>query len=233
MHFLCMFSFLALLVESLAGAIPSGAGITLQYRWTSNNSQQSIAAFASDGAALASACSNTLDTGSFSTTPILLQIDSPRSASGNISVGGTSYPLHSNPADRDSPVCLRVYNEDVVEVQCSIALKMIVRPTPDSANATDDCFTENKTPSMLDFRSSLISPNTDNSTSEPAQHLSTVPAKRSSKLVPKQCVTSHSTIKIGDGDPHQNFLHKQVSVYFSIHPYNELGEMTDIVQGES
>ncbi|KAF7556449.1 hypothetical protein G7Z17_g1443 [Cylindrodendrum hubeiense] len=109
--------------------------------------------------------------------------------SGTFTVGRTKYTAHSNPEKSGGPACSKKYNGEVALLQCAgvdWAAKNI------STTAVTGCFQYDDsdiTFAHLEGRKPAV--------------------KRQEKR--QICHADYGTRLVGDGDPHQNFYHKQLS----------------------
>jgi hypothetical protein len=124
---------------------------------------------------------------------------------GHLSLGNRTFSIQSQP--QDGPVCTRIYNGDIAVVECSgIDLDNI----PEGVSKSADCFThEHVKAAFLSLKSRNV--DIENAT---AHEQPEMPAFHSRILGTRQttCITNQDVDVMGDGNPHQNYLHKQISV---------------------
>ncbi|KAG9255765.1 uncharacterized protein F5Z01DRAFT_699546 [Emericellopsis atlantica] len=111
---------------------------------------------------------------------------------GNVTVGTDSYLAHSKVEYSGGIVCSKVYNEESAVVECHD----IDWDPPADPVVEADCH-EN---AEVDDLASHVSARS----ASPASHLE----ERDPQIV---CTSSSSTELIGDGNPHQNYRHQQIS----------------------
>lgn len=151
-----------------------------------------------DKSMLAESCSSKIGSLDFS------EVD--EHGGGSFSVGNHKFEVLSQP--ETGPVCNRIFNGDIAVVECS---GVDYEVPAGAATSAEDCFAleDNKAA----FRS-LKSRSADVSgASTPAERPS-MPAFHSRILGSRQtaCISNTDVTKVDDGNPHQNFLHKQISV---------------------
>ncbi|KAH3904290.1 hypothetical protein HBI56_008770 [Parastagonospora nodorum] len=149
---------------------------------------------------LAQSCGNSIESLTF-------HVD--ENGDGNFTVGDKTYEIVSNSEDGVS--CVRKFSNLVATVECSNVALDVQEPGKVSS---EDCFKEDeakaafhslKSRNIKRVRSLSATPMTDNSQEQtPANPL---------RLHARQiiCTSSSSTELVGDGDPHQNQLHRQIS----------------------
>jgi hypothetical protein len=124
---------------------------------------------------------------------------------GFFTVGDNKFAVTSKP--ENGPACHRIYNNDIAVVECT----GVDADVPTGMIASEDgCFSheENK----VAFRSLRSRSEDVLNASLPVEGPS-MPAFHSRILGSRQsCISNTDTTLVGDGNPHQNFLHKQISV---------------------
>lgn len=78
------------------------------------NDKHGIAAFTSEGELIGSACATRL--GKSDSQSIAIDVNHTPPYLGNITVGESSFQIHSNPSGASQPVCNRIYNEHELEI---------------------------------------------------------------------------------------------------------------------
>jgi hypothetical protein len=125
---------------------------------------------------------------------------------GFFTVSDKKFEILSQPGD--GPVCTRIYNGDIAVVEC-IGIDYDV-PTG-AATSAENCFSHED--NKATFRS-LRSRSEDVHTASVPAEQPTMPAFHSRILGSRQttCISNTDVKRVGDGNPHQNFFHKQLSV---------------------
>jgi hypothetical protein len=151
-----------------------------------------------DKSVLAESCSSKIGSLDFS--------DVDEHGGGSFTVGDKKFAVLSQP--EDGPVCSRIYNGDIAVVECT---GVDYDVPAGSATSAEDCFSheENK----MAFRSLRSRSEDARSASAPVEQPPTMPAFHSRILGSRQttCISNTDVVLVGDGNPHQNFLHKQIS----------------------
>ena len=200
------FSLALLSLSSLAAAAATKADeIRVLYRWVEDNNEQGIAAFAND-TLIGASCEAKLDQGSFS---ISFSVDDDPS-NGTISVNGKDYRFGWS-ADESSPWCGRAYGGGVVELDCAVPMKGDFKAV--TAGPAENCFSRDYAPFDINSKSMALLGFTNGVPVESA------PAKgeddseeRSLDLGKRQCSVGGFTTLVGNGNPHQNYYHSQLTV---------------------
>jgi hypothetical protein len=151
-----------------------------------------------DKTVLAESCSSKVGSLDFSTVD--------EHGGGSFTVGDKRYEVLSQP--ENGPVCSRIYNGDIAVVQCT----GVDYDVPEGvAPSAEDCFSHEENKAA--FRSLRSRSDNMQSASAPAEQ-PTMPSFHSRILGRRQttCISNTDVVKVGDGNPHQNYLHKQISV---------------------
>jgi hypothetical protein len=154
-----------------------------------------------DDTVLAQSCSNSIE-------PLTFNVD--ENGDGSFTIGDKAYDIISN--SQDGVSCTRKFNDLIAIVECSNVALHVKEP---GKVASEDCFKKDEAKAAFQ---ALKSRNTKR-----VRSLSTTPVADSSqeqtpanpfRLHARQiiCTSSSYTEKVGDGNPHQNQFHKQVSV---------------------
>jgi hypothetical protein len=125
---------------------------------------------------------------------------------GSFTVGDKKYEVLSKP--EAGPVCSRIYNGDIAVVECT----GVDYDVPEGvATSAEDCFSHEENKAA--FRSLRSRSDNLQSASAPAEQPA-MPSFHSRILGRRQttCISNTDVVKVGDGNPHQNYLHKQISV---------------------
>lgn len=160
-----------------------------------------------DKALLADSCSSKIGALDFS--------DVDENGGGSFTVGDKKFAVLSQP-EAGHPVCTRIYNGDIAVVECTGVDYSVPAGTATSA---DDCFKHEA--NKMAFRSlSTRSGDVQNAgqQSEQPSNQPSMPSFHSRILGTRQtaCISNTDVTLVGNGDPHQNFLHKQISVSSSL-----------------
>jgi hypothetical protein len=173
--------------------------VFVTWRHELSSGKTALEILGADKAPLAESCSSKIGSLDFS------NVDSH--GGGSFTVGDKKYDVLSQPAD--GPVCSRIYNDDIAVVECT----GVDYDVPEgAATSAEDCFSHEE--SKTAFRS-LKSRSADmySASTAPAEKPA-MPSFHSRILGSRQttCVSNTDVTLVGDGDPHQNYLHKQISV---------------------
>ncbi|KAH6888424.1 hypothetical protein B0T10DRAFT_488155 [Thelonectria olida] len=163
--------------------------VQLVWRLEKDSGKTSLSAYSSaKGSLVAETCGSTLKADSdidFS--------DVNEDGSGNFTVGDDSYRVHAKAKFSGGPACSKTFNQEFALVQCS-GVEWTAKNAV-QGNATH-CF-EN------DYSSRAL---------ESIQRRGQTHEMHSRGLDERQYCTWYTTTSlVGDGNPHQNFLHKQLS----------------------
>lgn len=152
-------------------------------------------------------CSSTLSSGAFADLPITADID--ENGAGTLTVGSTTYKVHEDRDTSGGIACARIFNDGESFLDCAVPVPSSVKLSPVSDQETT-CFNSGVIPSLQSAYKSMLAqqgpPETakltrrDLSSSRPV-------------LDERQCgIWSASSQVVGDGNPHQNYYLKQLSV---------------------
>jgi hypothetical protein len=125
---------------------------------------------------------------------------------GSFIVGDKKFEVMSQP--ENGPVCSRIYNGDIAVVECTGVDYAVPKG---AATSAEDCFSHEDNKAA--FRSLRSRSEDVHSAGAPAEAPS-MPAFHSRILGSRQttCISNTDVTTVGDGNPHQNYLHKQISV---------------------
>ncbi|KAF4426135.1 hypothetical protein F53441_14140 [Fusarium austroafricanum] len=168
------------------------ANVQVVWRLEKDTNVSSLSALGSDGAKVAETCGSIIH-GKHSID--FSHVD--MNGSGNFTVGDSSFMIHSKPEWSGGPACSRVFNPEYTLVQCSGVEWDAEGVVKDKAT---DCFGNSHTDGelkSLERRGQGHEMHTRDAGLEERQY---------------QCAvwTTHPTL-VNDGDPHQNYFHKQLS----------------------
>lgn len=186
--------------------------ITVLYRWEKTANEHGIAAFDKFGTLIGHSCSKALDTGSFANDPISFNLTKHNGA-GFITVDGSMHMIHANSQYSNGPTCTRVYNQEMVELECQVAMPGGFQGVPISANDVS-CFKRLAEGLRVLDTSHVEDPNyaVDDTIFSPQESEHDAMNPRSNDLVERQCTTSYATDPQKDKDPFQRYLARQLTV---------------------
>ncbi len=188
----------ALLALSAFAASVLANAVSVIWRHELSSGKTALEILGADKAVLAESCSSKI--GSLD----LSNVD--EHGGGFFDVNDKKYEVVSQP--ENGPVCTRIYNGDIAIVECTGVDYDVPKGVETSA---DDCFSheENK----ATFRSLRSRSDNVHGASAPSDQPA-MPSFHSRILGSRQttCISNTDVVKVGDGDPHQNYLHKQISV---------------------
>ncbi|KAH0420091.1 hypothetical protein CcaCcLH18_14188 [Colletotrichum camelliae] len=165
----------------------------------------------SGGTVVAEACSNTLDTGSFAALPIKFDVD--RTGAGTVTVGSTTYKIHEKKEISGGIVCGRLFDggESVVSCDISVPASMPFQ----SLSRRHECIPDGATTMARALQ--IRNPEQDLQ----ARYIAPIPFLISDdantnadkrELGKRQgCYPQKWTELVGDGNPHQNYYHSQIT----------------------
>ncbi|RBA17472.1 hypothetical protein FPRO05_02196 [Fusarium proliferatum] len=168
------------------------ADVQVTWRLEKDTKASSVSATGSDGKVIAEACGSIIH----AKYPIDFS-DIDDTGSGNFTVGDASYLVHSLPEWSGGPACSRIFNPQYTLVQCSNVTWDSTDVVKDKADA---CFSDSTTDGELQ--------------SLQRRSLSHEMHSPGAELEKRQTFCSGwftRTRLVGDGDPHQNYYHKQLS----------------------
>ncbi|KAJ4373112.1 hypothetical protein N0V83_003403 [Neocucurbitaria cava] len=175
-------------------ATAMAADVSVVWRHEKSSGSTSLAIHsADDHSVLAESCGDHIGTVDFS------NVD--ENGAGNFSVEGNTFAVSSK--NQDGVSCTRIYNGAVAVVNCSPVDFDVPEGTPKSA----DCFTDDEAKASF---VALKARHVDDMVSATRVEQRDSPSKTFRPR--QQCYDETGTAQIGDGDPHQNYYHKQISV---------------------
>jgi hypothetical protein len=164
-------------------------------------------------AVFAHSCSRTLASGSFASAPLAFTVN--EQGAGSLSVGPQNYTIHDDAEISGGIVCGRAASNDEVVVSCEVPVPSSLKLQSLSKRDLQDCFPRGPV-ELSRLLAALESDSTVTSTNVAA---SSVPETRdiAAGAVGKRqgniCgIWTSNTRLVGNGNPHQNPLHIQLSV---------------------
>lgn len=153
------------------------------------------------------ACSEKLDSGVFAKFPVSADIN--EYGAGTITLGSTTYKVHEDPSVSGGVSCTKMYDAQEIFVTCSATVPASLQLAPISARDKKDCFQSGSSPFLKTIASSMSAGiSTTNITERSVEE-----SPRSLEERQGACgIWSSYTRLKGDGDPHQNYFLKQLSV---------------------
>jgi hypothetical protein len=172
--------------------------VSVTWRHELSSGKTALEILGADKAMLAESCSSKIGSLDFS------NLD--KHGGGFFAVSDNKYEVVSQP--KEGPVCTRIYNGDIAVVECT----GVDYDVPEGlATSAADCFShEDNKATFRSLRSRSEGVHTASApTEQPA-----MPAFHSRILGSRQttCISNTDVTRVGDGNPHQNFFHKQISV---------------------
>jgi hypothetical protein len=139
------------------------------------------------------ACSCTLNSGAFTKLPIIADIN--ENGFGNLTVGPDSYLIHHDTEYSGGITCMKIFDDVETLVHCTVPIPTSIEPDS-TTNEVPKCFSA-ENPSLYETAQQILI------------------AKRNTLPMDKRqtaCQFYTNTNLVGDGDPHQNSLNKQITV---------------------
>ncbi|PWY75429.1 hypothetical protein BO70DRAFT_253382, partial [Aspergillus heteromorphus CBS 117.55] len=151
-------------------------------------------------------CTHTLNSGIFASLPITATVDA--NGAGNLTIGSTTYTVHQDPTTSGGITCARLYDDLESFLTCSVPVPVSLSLTPaDSQNRTS-CFKDISGLSLYRAYGAIVAQQGKGSAA-PASSSSR--SQTSSSSSSNTCSNKINTTLVGDGNPHQNYLNKQLS----------------------
>ncbi|KAJ5612751.1 hypothetical protein N7510_005945 [Penicillium lagena] len=157
---------------------------------------------------LGHACSNILNSGAFAEKPITATLD--KNGAGTLAVGNQMYIVNENPETSGGITCHRTYNDVESFILCAVPLPTSLPLTPVSNGEKASCFNSGNIPSLQAAFRTILAQN-----KAPETETTNIVQRNEMPMHKRQAPCgqwSSSTQIVGDGDPHQNYLHTQLSV---------------------
>ncbi|KAG5747388.1 hypothetical protein H9Q70_009931 [Fusarium xylarioides] len=172
------------------------ADVQVTWRHEHDTKASALVAVHTNGTVIAETCGSIIH----SKHPIDFSNVDGKDGSGSFTVGNTTYRVHSNPESSGGPACSRVFNPKYTLVQCSGV-------NWDASDAIGDkprdCFAESYTDGELQFLHNGVL----NETSQ--MHKRGWWDKFKENM--RDGFSSSRKELVGDGNPRQHYLHKQLS----------------------
>jgi hypothetical protein len=188
----------ALFVLPAFAASAMSAEVFVTWRHEIPSGSTSLTIQSADKAVVAETCGSLIGALDFS------NVD--KQGAGYLTLGDKKFDILSQPTD-GGPVCTRIYSGEIAVVECT----GITLDIPVGAAKSADCFSHEHTKAAF---LSLKSRSDDLANATAHVEGPNMPAFHSRILGERQttCITNTDVSVVGDGNPHQNFLHKQISV---------------------
>lgn len=175
------------------------------------------------------ACSNILNSGAFAEKPIKADLD--ENGAGTLAVGNHMYIVNEDPETSGGITCGRTYNDVESFILCAVPLPTSLPLTPISNGEKASCFNSGNTPSLEAAFRSILAQNKAPETG--MTDIDDLPMLHKRQTACGQW--SSDTQVVGDGDPHQNYLHTQLSVSIlqnlvSTEAVKEVGQLTNLLR---
>ena len=190
MHTQTLYAAAALVPIALASPLRRSADV-VSLIWTHEKatSKHSLTLLDADKTKiLGQSCDEKLDTGDFAASPISFDVN--ENGFGTVTVDGTTFKVHSKQEYSGGITCSKSYSDDLAKIECLIPWTGAVDLSEVSANMTQDCFNDKQF--ALDVDMGSLSKRQGGGSGG--------------------CLPGPATGLVGEGDPHQNYFHKQVSV---------------------
>jgi len=149
------------------------------------------------------ACSGTLNADAFANFPISADID--ENGAGNLTIGPDTYVIHEDSKYSGGITCIRMFNHLETLVRCNAAVPASIEATSSTTNVPS-CFSDSN-PSLHRSAASLSHGISAPGVTERTTRREGLPVDKR-----QTCTWYEVTNRVGDGDPHQNYLDKQLSV---------------------
>ncbi|KAF5662963.1 hypothetical protein FHETE_7708 [Fusarium heterosporum] len=176
----------------LSGLMASAVSADVQLVWQHAKASGQTALSAYDGSSLvAQSCSSFISDASHN----IDFSDVDENGFGNFTVGAEKYLVHSKAEYSGGPICTKKFGADATVVECS---GINWKPSAE-AKIEKECHAEDEANSALRSLTSIPS---------------SMAKREANPLVPP-CSNVRETVLVGDGDPHQNYFHKQLSEVIS------------------
>jgi hypothetical protein len=163
---------------------------------------------------LAHSCSLSLASGSFEGTPLGFTVNDY--GAGNLSVGQQTYAIHDKPEISGGIVCGRIASPDEVIVSCRVPISAPLQLKSLDNGGLQNCFPRG--PLELSGLVRELESTSTNDTAWSENGPSPLHKAEAPDLYKRQGACgpwTERTIRVGDGNPHQNPLHIQLSVKIS------------------
>lgn len=163
-----------------------------------------------------SACSTALTSGVFADFGIIADIGP--NGNGTITVGPSTYTVHENPKYSGGISCHRMYNDHESVMVCDdVPLPLSVQLSPINESDRPSCFGQPTGMSLQRAAEAIKVVDTFPMPLEEDNSTSTTPMNNLEERQTGACsMWSPATRRVGDGNPHQNYWRKQLSVSWKL-----------------
>ncbi|KAL5322047.1 hypothetical protein ACEPPN_010015 [Leptodophora sp. 'Broadleaf-Isolate-01'] len=184
---------------------------------------------------LGQSCTTVLNSGPFVDFQISTKLD--ENGAGNITLGTNNYLVHELAEYSGGIICTRMYNDLDSFVRCSIEVPETLQLAPLSKKSLKECFVRG----TLDMErtSHIFAAQLEGSD----EYLVNSVSLDIPELLPEARIVNTTTwnttekradcnawskgvVRIGDGDPHQNYLNTQISVSNCLSPFLDDSNLT-------
>ncbi|KAH7122131.1 hypothetical protein B0J13DRAFT_648348 [Dactylonectria estremocensis] len=138
-----------------------------------------------------------VETGNFTKFPLAFDVN--EHGHGTISLGNVTYKARHKTAESGGLVCTKMLNPDFSKVDCLVPGLKGFHPTPLTTSAKRSAV-DSVMPHLA-----MVIPNVPMLDPQPEE------PDVDKRLVNEICSSIGTTVLVGDGNPHQNYLHKQIS----------------------
>ncbi|KFY33804.1 hypothetical protein V494_07306 [Pseudogymnoascus sp. VKM F-4513 (FW-928)] len=190
---------------------------TLLIKFDKTSLEQEVAVVDMESQVLGQSCSKTLDSGAFANFPISADLD-PNGA-GNVTLNGQSYLVHEHADFSGGITCTRIYGDEDSFVRCSIKVPNSLQTKPLTAENTKACFTrgtldtETTSNAIVARHAGSKEYDLDETSLSMSEHRpNSFVRGTSSANGPPDCSWRSDVVLIGNGDPHQNYRHTQLTI---------------------
>lgn len=152
-------------------------------------------------------CGDKIDTGAFSAKPISFDVD--ENGFGSLTYGEKVYKVHSVAEHSGGITCFKRYNGNHARVDCTVPAQQTYKAT-DPTTAPPKCFSGDLLFGSIRKHTHPEGGFLDATTQQTPKNTTRL-TKRQSDVAGETCDVSSWTELVGDGNPHQNFLAKQLS----------------------
>jgi hypothetical protein len=162
---------------------------------------------------LGQSCTSSINSGVFQDSPIAFTVD--ERGAGSVTVGAKTYKIHENVDISGGISCGRITSAAEFMIDCVVPLSGAVLLAPLSKRNLANCFPEGPVELAEVMRGFATQPTLGpDSAAPPALEMPSNGTEGLSDIEKRQgCSTTlKSTERVGDGNPHQNPLHIQLSV---------------------
>lgn len=191
----------ALIPPSIAKARDDKQDLTIVYHKA--NSDVTVEVL-SGGNLVGQSCSSSLSSGAFEKLPIIFDVN--EHASGNLTVGSSTYLIHEDANYSGGIVCTRMFNQAEAAASCTVTVPANVSMQPLSKSNIAECISDRRNRLAKVLRVASNPPLDSTRAGQAEMKLPVDPLPHSN------CGPTGKTEIVGDGDPHQNYYLLQLSV---------------------